>query len=414
MPYIFFTMNDFTKEGGGTIRMYGVLNELAKQGESITLISNAKSLVKFAPSIHHINIGHSFSARDKRVFQALVGTLPVAAATAKYGSFITRLKTIIQQNSFQNSKIIFFEYLDNTIGYVLKKKRIISSYINDLHGIATSEFKFQADQARSLPEKIKFSTKYRISDLLDTKVFNNAYGLIFASKAMQEFFVERYPKINFARCIIIPYVLSSDTVSQSVDDKLKKQLMSEMSINKNDRVILFAGAFKKTGGVPDLVSAVANLIPEQKHIKLLLIGEGQSMNECRSIVKQRGIEGYVHFTGRTPYQHLRTYQDIATIIVCPDKMNIYSNLIIHVKYLDALLSGKIVINGAFKSVKEINIDDSLSVSFEPSNIESLTNAIGYSLNNLSKLETKYQDNPKYTRENLTYTQFISRLAEFEN
>src|SRR5438045_1771287 len=110
MPYVFFTMNDFTKEGGATIRMYGILNELAKQGESITLISNAKSLVKFAPSIHHIGIEHGFSAKDKRIFQALVGTLPLAAATAKYGSFIIRLKTIIQQNSFQNSKIIFCEY----------------------------------------------------------------------------------------------------------------------------------------------------------------------------------------------------------------------------------------------------------------------------------------------------------------
>lgn len=37
---VFFTMNDFQKEGGGTIRMLGIINELAKIKEHIILISN--------------------------------------------------------------------------------------------------------------------------------------------------------------------------------------------------------------------------------------------------------------------------------------------------------------------------------------------------------------------------------------
>jgi len=327
---------------------------------------------------------------------------------------INSMKAIIQQNSFENSNIIFFEYLDNTIGYVLKKKRIIAGYINDLHGIATVEFKFQAGHALSLSQKIKFSAKYYTANLLDTKVFNSAYGFIFASKAMQEFYVKLYPKTVSAKSIVIPYVLSSDAGLQSVDDELKGKLLSDLNIHKNDPVILFAGLFKKTGGVPDLIGAVSNLAHEQKRLKLVLVGDGVTMDECRAIVKEKVMEDYVHFIGRTPYQHLRTYQDLATIIVCPDRMNIYSDLIIHVKYLDALLSGKIVINGTFKSVKEINVNDNLSVSFEPSDVASLTKAIDYSLKNLNDLKIRYQHNPEYTQENLTYAQFVSRLDEIEN
>jgi glycosyltransferase involved in cell wall biosynthesis len=402
-------MNDFSREGGATIRMYGILNELAKQGENVTLISNAKGMGKFDPSIKHINIGYSFSPKDKRSFQGVVGALPLSIALSKYKGLIDRLKTVIQQNSFEKRHIIFFEYLDNTIGYVLKKKGVIAGYINDLHGIATVEFKFQADHARSFLEKVKFLSKYCISNLLDTKVFNNAYGLIFASKVMQEFFVELYPEISSGKNVVIPYVLSPDIAFQSVDDVLKKKLSSDLHIHENDIVIFFAGIFKKTGGVPDLISAVSNLIPKQKRIKLVLVGDGVTMEECKNLVREKGLDENVHFIGRTPYHYLRTYQDIATIIVCPDKMNLYSELIIHVKYLDALMSGKIVINGDFKSVKEVNVDDALSVSFKPSNIESLTNAIAYSIDNLKALKIKYRNNAKYASENLTYRNYVHNL-----
>ena len=75
------------------------------------------------------------------------------------------------------------------------------------------------------------------------------------------------------------------------------------------------------------------------------------------------------------------------------------------------MSGKIVVNGAFKSVKEVNVDDSLSISFEPSNIESLTNAIDYCVKNLEELQRKYQKNPKYAYENLTYSKFVNELKK---
>jgi hypothetical protein len=115
--------------------------------------------------------------------------------------------------------------------------------------------------------------------------------------------------------------------------------------------------------------------------------------------------------GRIPYDHLKTYHDLAVIIVCPDKQNVFSELIVHVKYLDALQSGKIVINGSFKSVKEVNFDQSLSVDFVPSNIDSLTNSLMYCLDNLETLKYKYSNNRKYAEENLTYASHINVLLK---
>lgn len=45
-PIIFFTMNDFRKEGGGTIRMLGIINEIAEIYPNIILISNIEDQEK--------------------------------------------------------------------------------------------------------------------------------------------------------------------------------------------------------------------------------------------------------------------------------------------------------------------------------------------------------------------------------
>ena len=133
------------------------------------------------------------------------------------------------------------------------------------------------------------------------------------------------------------------------------------------------------------------------------------MNECLSIVKEKNLSDKVIFIGRIPYDHLRTYQDLATIIVCPDKQNVYSELIIHVKYLNALISGKIVVNGSFKSVKEVNFNESLSINFRPSDVESLSASLKYCIDNLDKLKDKYCNNKKYAEDNLTYSSHIKVL-----
>src|SRR5690606_38812740 len=230
---------------------------------------------------------------------------------------------------------------------------------------------------------------------------NGAESLIFASRTMEDFFVKQYPRVATKHNYILPYVLSSGACEEKVDQKLRQELVERYGIQEGERVILFAGAFKKTGGVPDLIEAFAKL-PKEQRVRLILVGDGPTMQESRDLVKKLSIEDRVIFVGRTPYQHLRTYQDLADIIVCPDKQNMYSELIIHVKYLDVLVSGKLVINGSFKSVMEINSGDRLSLSFVPSDVESLARSMSYGLANHTALKERYKNNVTYVCTHLTY------------
>ncbi len=71
--FVFFSVNDFVKEGGGTIRMLGIMNELAEKGHPVTFISNTTRFELFHPSIKHIQINFPISPKVKRKMQSIIG-----------------------------------------------------------------------------------------------------------------------------------------------------------------------------------------------------------------------------------------------------------------------------------------------------------------------------------------------------
>src|SRR5690606_11201861 len=129
---------------------------------------------------------------------------------------------------FQNvEKIIFFEYLDNSIGYWLKKNKVVGSYINDIHGIASNEFIFQRKKAKSLTSKGIFKNKELVYRKLDRKVFNNASGIFYASEAMIDYFSKIYPSLNSKKNFYLPYVLNSRNI-KPVDFQLVEKFKREL------------------------------------------------------------------------------------------------------------------------------------------------------------------------------------------
>jgi glycosyltransferase involved in cell wall biosynthesis len=340
-------MRNFVRDGGGSIRMYGILNALAIKGHEVVFISNAKEKTKFHTGIIHLPINYEFSSIQKSIFQGILAVVPVTVVYIFYKSLFTRIKTSFNKVDLNQGKIIFFEYLDNSIAYVLKKKHIIPHYINDIHGIATMEFDMAIKNAKNIKTKMLYFFKYRLSKKLDCKIFNNGDAYIFASGKMKTF----YEKIIYhtPKSYIIPNLLD-DTMTRQVDIELRAKLLNQFQIFSDTFVFLFAGHYKFTSGIEDLICAFERLHADNKKTKLILI--------CREITKiLPEIKDSILYIDGIPYEQLFTYQSLAHVIVCPDRMNPYSNMIVHIKYFDALASGKLVINGSFDSVNEINKDD---------------------------------------------------------
>lgn len=365
---VLFTLNNFTKDDGGTVRMRGILNALAQRNIEITLLSNAQNYTVFDDKINHIYLDCMIDKNQKRYIQTLLSISPKIFYSFIFKSLLSKITPKVQGYR----EIIFFEYLDNSIGYLLKSQRAIERYINDIHGIAPLEFKYKK---RTLLNSIKLKLVQR----LDKKVIEEAFGFWFVTQAMRDYFEYHYPSIKSKYSYIIKDGISSDIYRQKVNKNLLKEL-KESYRSKSKKVLLFIGDFKDLGGVLDLIEAFNILIQKDiKDIILLLVGDGEMFDPSQELVQKYQLEESVVFLGRIAYDNIRTYQELSDIIICPDKNHLFSQLVPHIKYFDALISGKVVINGGFKSIKDININQRYSIDFIPSNIEDLASKIEYAL-----------------------------------
>lgn len=410
--FVFFTLNDFSKDGGGTVRMKGVLNALSEKNE-VVLISNATDISKFNKNIKHIVLNLPFNKKDKRFFQFCLSWCPNFINKILFRKLLISLKQKLKENDIK-SDVIFFEYLDNSIGYFLWKNKIIENYINDTHGIALIEFKYKNNF--SIKEKFKNYLKYLSALQLDKKILKNFTSLIVVSNAMKNYFLKEYDFLKNKNIFVLRDGVNESLCKKVPDLNKVKEFKHRYKINENDKVMFFAGNFKDLGGVYDLVQAFEILVNKKNHnnYKLFLIGDGERFDDCKNFVKKYNIENKVIFAGRVSYEDLRNYQELADVIVCPDKKHPYSELVPHIKYFDSLASGKIVINGNFEVIKEINKDEKLSINFEPSNIQDLANKIEIVIENLKFYKEKYKNVKSYICGNFTYNSLIKDFLKEYN
>ncbi len=408
MSYIFFSLQNFNRDGGGSVRIYGILNELVRNDSNVVFISNASNFTNFDSRIKHIRIGHEINPKHKALIQGLTGILSPKLIPLFYPILFRSLKKALILANAIDKKIYFFEYLDNTVAYLLKKNGLIKYYVNDIHGIATTEFRYQQINSTKFKNKIKFYFKYRIAHLLDKKVFENATGLIFASRLMKIHYNRLY-NIENKESFIIPNLLNRNAVDQKVDSDLKNKLIKEFNIVKSDFTFFFAGTFKASAGVQDLIKAFSRFVKIYPQGKLIIIGIGPSKDECLRLIDKLKLNSRVIIIERIPYEQLRTYQSLSQVIVCPDRQNPYSELIVHLKYFDSLASGRLVINGAFESVMEINKDNFLSPTFIPSDLEDLYETMVECFDNYLTLLEKFKNTRDFTLNNLTYSGYLDVL-----
>lgn len=409
MKKIFFTVSDFSNDDGSTVRIYGILNALADNSDvDIILISNATKYEMFHPRIQHIYLGIFFTEIEKRIFQGLLSILPPKMV---YKIYFVKIEQIYNKLRFLRNEdfkdLVFFTYLDNSLAYLLYKNTKIPFYINDIHGIATIEFKYKS--VSSIKSKIINFIKFLIVSRLDSRVFSAASGFIFVSQSMKNYFLNKYKYIQSKKIMIVKDGLNKKLCSDLIDTILLHELKEKYNVNSQDKIIMFIGTFKNLGGLLDLIHAFKIVVSEHSNVRLFLIGDGEDKEEALKKLIDFNLEDKVNFLGRISYDKLVTYQALGDIFVCPDKDHPYSHIAPHIKYFDALISCKPVINGNFDVINEININEELSLSFIPSNIDSLSSKINYALENYEKLCEKYKNNRLIACENLTYDAYIKEL-----
>jgi glycosyltransferase involved in cell wall biosynthesis len=135
-----------------------------------------------------------------------------------------------------------------------------------------------------------------------------------------------------------------------------QRLRQSLGFKDEDNVLVYMGSFFYFSGLKEALSEFAELVPQDRNFKFLLIGGGEQDSELRKLVQDLGIQGQVVFTGFIGYQDLPRYLKIADVAVNTLEPSLVANVAFPNKVIQYMAVGLPVVStklsGLFKTFGE--------------------------------------------------------------
>ncbi|NLR31734.1 glycosyltransferase [Levilactobacillus tujiorum] len=183
--------------------------------------------------------------------------------------YIFRLRRLIKKNKYDvvhihgNSGTILLEQL--------AARRMNAKVIVHAHGVQTNH-----------PLIHKLTHKFLIS---------NCDVALAASQSAGEFMFGQDKQFQ-----VIPNGIRFDRFSFNLEDR--KLFRNKLDLNENTKMILCVGAFTKEKNQAFLIRLFHRLVRIDANYRLVFIGQGDLMNDCKKLTMDLGIERLVFFLGK--------------------------------------------------------------------------------------------------------------------
>jgi glycosyltransferase involved in cell wall biosynthesis len=171
-------------------------------------------------------------------------------------------------------------------------------------------------------------------------LLNRAKACIAVSQAAKDVLVEHYHQSG-DRIRIIHNGVDTKKFVPSSDLWLRKEL-----------TVGFCGVFRPEKQIPLLISSVAPLLKQGKVKKLLLVGDGPEMDQCRRAATDLGVQNETEFAGA--HADVRPYLRRMDIFVLPSREEAMP-----VALLEAMSHGCAVVGSQVGGIPEV-IEDGVS------------------------------------------------------
>ena len=145
-----------------------------------------------------------------------------------------------------------------------------------------------------------------------------ANELIVPTKKTYDLFKKKY---GYARSVhIVPTGIDVEKFyreNNNQEEALK--LKHELGFKNDDFIILFVGRMGLEKNVDFLIRAQKEIVKKNKHIKLMLIGDGPDIDSLKELSKENDLEQYIKFVGRVPWEEISLYYQIPNVFTSASK-----------------------------------------------------------------------------------------------
>jgi glycosyltransferase involved in cell wall biosynthesis len=176
------------------------------------------------------------------------------------------------------------------------------------------------------------------------------------------------------KCTVIPLGINIERFRHGEDQSQIERIKKE---HQNEPIILFVGCFRYYKGLDFLIQAIKE-VPG----KLLLIGAGPEELKLRKIVKRNQFNDKVLFLGELPDEDVNIYYKACDIFVLPSHLRSEAFGIVQ---LEAMCCSKPVVSTELGTgTSFVNLNQQTGIVVKPTDIQSLSNALNYLINNPEK------------------------------
>ena len=137
----------------------------------------------------------------------------------------------------------------------------------------------------------------QIARIFELKAYRSSDALVCVSKQLADHIVQDF-NIDQSKIVILPNGVDTDIFNPSL--YTPKRLFQEPTIG-------FIGSLHPWHAVELLIEALAELSKEGANLKAVIIGDGPKFSSCEQLVRERGLQAHIHFTGWIPPTEVPAY-----------------------------------------------------------------------------------------------------------
>lgn len=209
----------------------------------------------------------------------------------------------------------------------------------------------------------------------------NTNLLVVVSSPLKKYFTKKY-SLNPAKVLVTPNAINTDDIKISPD--IIEKTKNELSLN-GKTIIGFVGSIFPYHGVDLLIDAAEQLKKEGLLNKavFLIIGDGETLPDLKSLTQQKNLENEIIFTGKIPHEDIYNYIQLFDIAIMA-KTNWYCSPI---KLFEYAALKKPIISADTEAVRDVITPGTDGLLVQP-NVSEITDAIKKYISN-SQLRSQH-------------------------
>ncbi|NNE55945.1 MAG: glycosyltransferase family 4 protein [Flavobacteriales bacterium] len=138
--------------------------------------------------------------------------------------------------------------------------------------------------------------------------------VVVVSSALKEYLSDRYPK-HAEKIIVTPNAVNPDKLK--IDPERVAGVRQELGYTADTICLGFVGSIFPYHGVKELLNAFVKMHGNAPYLRLLIVGDGEILNDLKQISADHQLSEVVHFTGNVAHKDVPNYIAQMDVTIMP-------------------------------------------------------------------------------------------------